>query len=134
MFENIKTKVQNNHCIKTRDELTPIWDTVWLLILCEDIESINWKRAIMYSHFDTAEQKYYKTNWLSKEPQSLLAYTRELPNLGLGSSSHNESQNLVMQMFVNNTMNLEQAVRQLCRTIEQQDLGDEQWDAQSCIK
>jgi hypothetical protein len=136
MVSNIKAKVRNNRVYEAAKDLDEVWDAVWQHVQNDNSDTLNTTRDRMYALLKPSEKEYYSNNWVAggKETRVLRAYTKLHPNLGLRSTSRNEGQNRVLKKFINNTMNLEQATRQLIRTLAQQDSLDEQLDAQSRLK
>jgi len=127
MLKNIQAFIQRNRKHKEAKDLNDIWRAVWKLVECTEVGELPARRAEFYQLLEPCEEVYYQENWCNdgKEKRVLRAYTRWYFNLGLRSSSRNEGQNNIIKRFINHQMPLDQATRELIRTLAEQGVENE---------
>lgn len=134
MVQNIKAFVVHNRRHLLAADLQSTWTAFWALVQAP-LHDLAARKSDLFALLEPCEIQYYHENWdLEKERRVLEAYTSQYQNLGLRSTSLNKGQNFVRKTFIDHKMNLEQATKELIRSIVDQDRHDEVRNAESRTK
>jgi len=134
MVQNLKAFIQRNRRYLQSEDLHDIWTAIWDMVQSHPDE-LHKNKTKLFQCLYPEEVRYYQDNWEGeKEYRVLEAYACKYPNLGLRSTSRNEGQNSIIKTFLDHKMNLEQATRELIRTLSDQNVHDESLNAQSSMK
>jgi hypothetical protein len=113
---NIKKRLAERRYLK--DERKEIMNLVWQYIQTENEKDLTVNRAALLTAVKEDERAYIRKNWQPRERRFILAYIRQIPNLGCNASQRVESSHPVTTSLLHHQLSLVDATKRLLKNIQ----------------
>ena len=91
---------------------------IWSYLQADTPDALTTARTALLKPLNTADIKYIKENWVSKESFVCRGLTKMLPNLGVNSTQRAKSMNAVLKKTLSCQITILEACKRLVREVD----------------